>query len=65
MPKKTGSHHVVPNAAGGWDVKKGGSSRASGHFGTKQEAINAERKISRNQGTEFFIHGNDPFPPKG
>ena len=77
MPKKSGSHHVVPNADGGWDVKKGGSNRASGHFDTKQKAIDAGREISRNQGTEFFIHGkdgkiqrkdshgNDPFPPKG
>jgi hypothetical protein len=77
MPKKSGSHHVVPNADGGWDVKKGGSGRASGHFDTKQEAIDAGREISRNQGTEFFIHGkdgkiqrkdshgNDPFPPEG
>jgi len=77
MPKKSGSHHVVPNADGGWDVKKGGSNRASGHFDTKQDAIDAGREISRNQGTEFFIHGkdgkiqrkdshsNDPFPPKG
>jgi len=77
MPKKSGSHHVVPNADGGWDVKKGGSNRASGHFDTKQEAIDAGREISRNQGTEFFIHGkdgkiqrkdshgDDPFPPKG
>ncbi len=48
MPKKSGSHHVVPNADGGWDVKKGGSSRASGHFDTKQEAIDAGREISRN-----------------
>ena len=77
MPKKSGSHHVVPNADGSWDVKKGGSSRASGHFDTKQEAIDVGREISRNQGTEFFIHGkdgkiqrkdshgNDPFPPEG
>ena len=77
MPKKSASHHVVPNADGGWDVKKGGSNRASGHFDTKQEAIDAGREISRNQGTEFFIHGkdgkiqrkdshgNDPFPPEG
>jgi len=54
----------------------GGSSRASGHFDTKQKAIDAGREISRNQGTEFFIHGkdgkiqrkyshgNDPFSPK-
>jgi hypothetical protein len=32
MPKKSGSHHVVPGADGGWDVKKSGSNRASGHF---------------------------------
>jgi len=77
MPKKNRSHHVVPNVDGGWDVKKGGSNRVSGHFDTKQNAIDAGREISRNQGTEFFIHGkdgkiqrkdshgNDPFPPKG
>jgi hypothetical protein len=27
MPKKPGSHHVVPNADGGWDVKKDGATR--------------------------------------
>ena len=77
MPKKPGSHHVVPNADGGWDVKKDGATRSSGHFDKKQEAVDAERKISQNQGTEFYIHGkdwkiqnkdshgNDPYPPKG
>lgn len=70
------THHVVPAAAGGWNVKRGGADRASGHYGTKNEAINAGREISRNQGTEFRIHnqdgrisrsdshGNDPNPPK-
>ena len=40
-------------------------------------AVEAGRKISQNQGTEFYIHGkdgkiqnkdshgNDPYPPKG
>jgi len=76
-PKKPGSHHVVPNADGGWDVKKDGATRSSGHFDKKQEAVDAGRKISQNQGTEFYIHGkdgkiqnkdshgNDPYPPKG
>lgn len=78
MTKKKGpdSHHVVPNPTGGWDVKRGGSERASAHFDTKQEAIERGREISRNQGTEFRIHnldgriaksdshGNDPNPPK-
>ena len=75
MPRKT--HHVVHNPNGGWDVKRGGAQRSSGHFDTKAEAIDAGRQISVNQGTEFLIHGldgriqssdshgNDPFPPKG
>lgn len=71
------SHHVVPCPGGGWDVKKGGAERASGHYDTKIEAIQDGRQISKNQGTEFFIHGKngqiqqkdshgkDPYPPKG
>ena len=71
------THHVVHNPNGGWDVKRGGSGRSSGHFDTKQEAVNAGRIISQNQKTEFVIHGtngkiqssdshgNDPCPPRG
>ena len=70
-------HHVVPNPEGGWDVKRGGAERASGHFETKQDAVAQGRIISQNQGTEFVVHnkdgkisgsdshGNDPYPPKG
>lgn len=69
------SHHVVPSVAGGWDVKKGGSEKASRHCGTKQQAIDVGREISRNQKSELVIHnkdgrisqcdshGNDPCPP--
>lgn len=69
-------HHVVPNPGGGWDVKRNGADRASGHFETKQEAVERGRQISRNQETEFIIHtrngkisqsdshGNDPCPPR-
>lgn len=53
------THHVVPNKDGGWDVRRGGSERSSGHFDTKQEAIDVGREISRNQGTEFRIHNKD------
>ncbi len=75
MAKAT--HHVVHNAKGGWDVKRGGALRASGHYDTKQQAIDAGRRISRNQKTELVFHGldgriqgadshgNDPCPPKG
>lgn len=74
MSRKT--HHVVPNPGGGWDVKKGGAQRASAHADTKAEAESIGREISRNQGTEFVIHGKDgviqrsdshggdPNPPK-
>lgn len=75
--RKSKTHHVVPSPNGGWDVKRGGAERASGHFDKKQDAIDAAREISRNQGTELKIHnqdgrisssdshGNDPNPPKG
>jgi hypothetical protein len=72
------THHVVPNKdRGGWDVRRGGADRASGHFDTKQQAVDAGREISRNQNTEFRIHnqdgkiassdshGNDPRSTKG
>jgi Uncharacterized protein conserved in bacteria (DUF2188) len=77
MPRKSDTHHVVPNPKGGWDVKKGGAAKASGHFDRKKDAVDAGRQISRNQDTEFVIHGqdgkiqrkdshgNDPYPPKG
>jgi len=75
--KKPGTHHVVPNSDGGWDVRRGGAARASGHFDKKREAVDRGREISRNAETELKIHnrdgkisgsdshGNDPFPPKG
>ncbi len=53
------SHHVVPNPGGGCDVKHGGAERASGHFGTKREAVDRGREISRNQETELRIHNRD------
>lgn len=74
MPRK--SHHVVPDADGGWNVKKGGGSRALKHFDTKKDAEDWGRDVSINQGSEFIIHGkdgkiqrsdshgNDPCPPK-
>lgn len=71
------THHVVPSNKGGWDVKRGGGDRASGHFDTKKEAVDFGRVVSRNQQTELRIHnqdgrigqsdshGRDPNPPKG
>jgi len=74
LTRKT--HHVVPHPEG-WAVRRGGSERASVVTETKREAIDIGREISRNQGSEFLIHGlngriqqsdshgNDPHPPKG
>lgn len=72
-----GSHHVVPNPNGGWDVRRGGGERASHHTDTKSDAVDIARDISRNQQTELVIHGRngqiqqkdshgrDPYPPQG
>ena len=74
MAKK--SHHVVPDPNGGWNVKKGGSNRASKHFDKKTDAVNWGRDVSKNQRSEFVIHkkdgtiqqkdshGFDPIPPR-
>jgi len=70
LARKT--HHVVPSSTGGWNIKKGGADRASGHAVTKAQAIDIARKISINQKSELVIHnkngrisqsdshGNDP-----
>ena len=77
MSNKGNTHHVVPSAEGGWNVKRGGGQRATSHHETKAEAVSSARETSRNQGTELKIHnkngqisgsdshGNDPFPPRG
>ena len=53
------SYHVVPDPKGGWNVKRAGSVRVSVHTETKEEAVKLGREISRNQGTEFVIHGKN------
>ena len=52
------SHHVVHNPNGGWDVKRSGAQRSSGHFATKEQAVNGRIQSADS-------HGNDPCPPKG
>lgn len=70
------SHHVVPALRGGWAVKKGGATRASKIFETKQAAESYARKVSVDQRSELVIHkrdgtiqrkdshGPDPLPPQ-
>lgn len=71
------AQNVVPASQGGWNIKRDGAQRATKHFTTKTAAVNAARKIARNQGAELVIHGrngriqqkdshgHDPFPPRG
>ena len=70
------NQHVVPNGQE-WAVRGAGAACATEILPTKAEAVSRAREISRNQGTELFIHGRDgkiqsrdshgrdPFPPKG
>lgn len=70
------TQHVVPNPNGGWSVKKGGASKATRTFDTQEKAISFARELSKNQGSELYVHkrdgtirskdsyGNDPHPPK-
>ena len=76
MSSSRKTHHVVPDSDGGWNVKRGGASRSSGHFDHKQDAIGRAREISINQESELIIHnrdgkishcdshGHDPCPPR-
>ena len=57
MVSKPGQH-VVPSE-GGWKVIKAGASRASGRYGTQQEAVREARSLAQSQGTELYIHGKD------
>lgn len=68
--------HVVPNGEK-WSVRRAGSSRASGTYGTQKEAVQRAKDIAKAQKTELYIHGRDgrirernsyggdPHPPKG
>ena len=70
-------HHVVPNSGNGWCVKTEHAKKASQCFTKKVDAVNYAREVSKNQGTELFIHnrdgkiaqkdshGRDTFPPRG
>ncbi|WP_081231537.1 DUF2188 domain-containing protein [Mycobacterium avium] len=73
------SREVVPNAGGGWDVKKPGADRASAHYDRQSDAVDRARQILKNDGGgELRIHGRDgkirdsdtigrkdPYPPAG
>ena len=76
---KQNRRHVVPDPAGGWNVKAPNSQRTSAHASTQAEAERRAKEIVGNLGGgEVVIHrpdgtirdsdtvspGNDPHPPK-
>lgn len=77
MPKRK-VYHVIPSPGRGWDIKKEGGKRPSGHFDTKDPAIDRGRELAKSSGlgqlkihkqdgkiqTEY-TYGEDPYPPKG
>lgn len=71
-------YHVTKNPGVGWDIKKEGGERASGHFDTKTDAISRGKELAKSGGLgQIKIHGQDgkiqtehtygkdPYPPKG
>jgi hypothetical protein len=57
-PMTKRNQHVVPHP-NGWAVKGENATRPSAVAATQQEAIVRAREITRNQGTELFIHGEN------
>ena len=53
------SHHVVPTPNGGWNVKKGGSIKASRHFDNKQDAVQYGKQVSISQKSDLVVHKKD------
>lgn len=53
------SQHVVPKGAGRWSVRSTGSSRLSGSYGTREEAIARAREQAQAQHSELYIHDRD------
>lgn len=71
-------YHVTKNQNAGWDVKKEKGERSSGHYDTKEQAVDRGRGLAKSSGLgQLKIHiqdgkiqtehtyGNDPYPPKG
>jgi Uncharacterized protein conserved in bacteria (DUF2188) len=69
------NQHVVPHN-GKWAVRGEGNSRVTSTHHTQREAIEAARRIARNQQSELVVHGRagrirerdgvglDPAPPR-
>jgi hypothetical protein len=52
-------YHVAPSRNGGWEVKRGGAERASGHFVRKVDAVKHARDLAEESGSDLIVHGKD------
>lgn len=71
------NQHVTKRSDGSWQVKGEGASKPYRVTRTQAGAVDIARDVTRNQGSELFIHrpdgrirardshGRDPFPPRG
>lgn len=69
--------HVTPRSDGGWGVGREGAQRQSSLHDTQAAAAAEGRRLARQDGVEFNLHGrngqvrekdsygNDPNPPRG
>lgn len=53
--------HVVPETAGGWEVRKSGRRRVVKHFETKEAAVSFAETLT-GEGCDLYIHDNPPAP---
>lgn len=51
--------HVYPDPQGGWVVKRGGASRDSGSFRTREGAEKFAGELCRQMGAQLVIHRED------
>ncbi|ASQ44792.1 DUF2188 domain-containing protein [Legionella clemsonensis] len=54
--KKENAYHVLPGEGGDWELRRENATRATRRFSTKQKAIAAGRRMSKNAGVELFVH---------
>lgn len=69
--------HVTSDGDDGWRVIRENGERASSLHDTQTDAAAEGRRLARQDGVEFLLHGrdgrirerdsygNDPYPPKG
>lgn len=69
--------HVTPRSDGGWGVGRENAQRQSSLHDTQAAAAAEGRRLARQDGVEFNLHGrngqvrekdsygNDPNPPRG